>query len=86
MNTPDQSKIATQALLRRAAELRIDISRELEKRDEEHFSDLAGAITDRGEEAVADLLVDINLAEISRDVEELREVEAALKRLSVGTY
>ena len=82
-NRPD---VAKQLLLEQAASLRADITRELKKRDEEHFADLAGEITDRSEESVADLLVDVNLAEISRDIDELRAVEAALERISRGTY
>ena len=38
------------------------------------------------ERSVADLLVDVNLAEVSRDIEELRDVEAALVRIDKGTY
>jgi len=86
MNTVDPIERAEQRLLERAAELRADIRRELLKRNAEHYADLAGEITDRSEESVADLLVDVNLAEISRDVEELRDVEAALERVGDGTY
>ncbi len=86
MTTDQSSDTARARLLKRAAALRADISRELHKQDEEHFADLAGEITDRGEESVADLLVDVNLAEISRDIEELRDVEAALERIAQGTY
>ncbi len=35
---------------------------------------------------MADLLVDINLAIIDQHVQEIREVERALLRLSAGTY
>jgi len=86
MNTVNPIELAEQRLLERAAELRADIRRELLKRNVEHYADLAGEITDRSEESVADLLVDVNLAEISRDVEELRDVEAALERVGDGTY
>ncbi len=80
------TETARQRLLQQTAALRADISRELSKQDQEHFSDLAGEITDRSEESVADLLVDVNLAEISRDIEELRNVEAALERITRGNY
>ena len=36
--------------------------------------------------SLADLLVDLNLAEIDRDVEDLRAVEHALGRIRRGTY
>ena len=86
MSIENRSEAAEKRLLERAAELRTDIARELAKQDEEHFADLAGEITDRSEESVADLLVDVNLAEISRDIEELRDVEAALRRIVDGSY
>ena len=81
-----ETETARQRLMQQAAALRADIARELSKQDQEHFSDLAGEITDRSEESVADLLVDVNLAEISRDTEELRDVEAALERITRGSY
>jgi len=86
MNTPKTTEVAEAALRARAAILRGDIARELGKRDEENFARLAGEITDRSDESVADLLVDVTLAEISRDIAELGEVEAALERIAAGTY
>lgn len=77
---------ARKRLLERADAVRSDIARELGKLEHEHYSELAGAITDAGEESVAHLLVDVNLAEITRDVEELRGLEAALARIGAGTY
>lgn len=73
-------------LLQRSAELREDIQRELRKNDQERYADLADRLADPGEQALADLLVDVDLAEITRDVEEFREVEAALLRIAHGTY
>lgn len=75
-----------QRLLRRLDEVRADIRRELLKYDSETYGQLADRVADSGERAVADLLVDIDLAEIDRDVEECRAIEAALLRLSDGSY
>ncbi|HKL64232.1 MAG TPA: TraR/DksA family transcriptional regulator [Woeseiaceae bacterium] len=77
---------AERALQERSQALRRDIQRELEKADAEHYEELAGRVSDSGEKAVADLLVDLDLAEITRDVEELREVEGALLRIARGTW
>lgn len=77
---------ADRRLQERSQELRRDIQRELVKADSERYQDLAGRVSDSGEKAVADLLVDIDLAEITRDVEELRDVEDALMRIARGTY
>jgi RNA polymerase-binding transcription factor DksA len=73
-------------LLERSAEVRADIVRELRKCDDEHYQELAGTVSDRGDESVADLLVDVDLAEITRDVAELRDIEAALLRIARGIY
>ncbi|WP_405220517.1 TraR/DksA family transcriptional regulator [Lentisalinibacter sediminis] len=77
---------AERALQERSQALRRDIQRELVKADAEHYEELAGRVSDSGEKAVADLLVDLDLAEITRDVEELREVEGALLRIARGTW
>lgn len=73
-------------LLERSDAVRADIRRELAKYDEEKYSALADRLADPGEQSVADLLVDVDLAEITRDVEEFRNIEAALLRIAHGTY
>ena len=67
-------------------ELREMIRHELLSADEEQYSDLAGKVHDRGDESVADLLADVNLAVIDHHIEEIREVEAAILRISAGTF
>jgi DnaK suppressor protein len=75
-----------QRLLDRLDTLRTDIQRELRKLDEEHYADLADSVADSGEQSFADLLVDVDLAEITRDVQEVRAIEGALMRLARGHY
>jgi RNA polymerase-binding transcription factor DksA len=75
-----------QRLLSRIDALREDIQRELAKCDGEHYQALADRVADPAEHAVADLLVDLDLAEIDRDVEELRGLEGGLLRLALGRY
>jgi RNA polymerase-binding transcription factor DksA len=53
---------------------------------EETYGALAGPVTDRGDQAAADLLSDLDHAEISRDIREARELEAALARLDDGSF
>lgn len=50
------------------------------------FSALAGRVRDVGEESVAELLASTNLTMLDREVNELRDVEAALARIADGTY
>jgi DnaK suppressor protein len=73
-------------LLERSEEIRSDIRRELEKYDQEKYGQLADALADPGERSVADLLTDLDLAEVSRDIDEFREIEAALLRIARGSY
>lgn len=70
----------------RFRELREIIRQELLASDQEQYSDLAGRVHDTADESVADLLADLNLAVIDRHVEEIRQVEAAILRMSAGTY
>jgi DnaK suppressor protein len=75
-----------QVLRARAKVLRNEIRQTLLKAGQEQFSSIAGQVHDAGEESVADLLMDVNQAEIARDVQELREVERAQQRVESGTY
>lgn len=73
-------------LTRRYRELREEIRQGMLASDEEHYIDLAGQVHDLEEESVADLLVDVQLASIDRDLAELRAVDAALLRIARRTY
>lgn len=70
----------------RAEELRLDIQRELRKYDSESYTRLAERVADPGDQAWSDLVSDLNLAEVTRDVGEMRRIELALKRLAEGQY
>ena len=73
-------------LRRRHAELRGVIREELLAADEMRYADLAGRVHDSGDEAVADLLADLDVARIDRQVTEIRRIEAALWRVDMGVY
>jgi DnaK suppressor protein len=66
--------------------LREELVREVARARDEQYADLAGATHDSGEESLAHLVVDLDQAEISRDVSELRELEAARRRIADGNY
>lgn len=79
------------ALLRRMIEQRrAALARELRadaaRAQDENFAALAGEVKDAGDESVADLLADVDQAELSRDLQELRELDAALERFLNGRY
>jgi len=54
-------------------------------RDETH-GELAGPVTDSGDKATADLISDLDNAELDRDLGELRELEVARGKLAGGSY
>lgn len=73
-------------LQQRRAELRAEIRAELLATDDLRYADLAGRVHDSGEESVADLLADLDVARIDRQVTEIRSIEAALRRIAMGVY
>lgn len=70
----------------RWCELRDEIREVLARSDNEAYADIAGRVGDLEDQSLADLLVDVNLAEVTRDVQETRAIERALKRIALGTY
>jgi DnaK suppressor protein len=67
-------------------ELRDETRELLSRSDNETHADIAGRVADLEDQSLADLLVDVNLAEVARDLQEVRAIERALKRLALGTY
>ena len=78
--TPGQSARILQLLQARERALREEIRQGLLKSGEAHHKDMAGMVSDAGDESVANMLEDLELADVDRDVRELREVEGALAR------
>jgi RNA polymerase-binding protein DksA len=74
------------AMLERARQLREEIRQTLLKSDSEQYLQIAHDVRDLEDESFADLIVDVSLAEIDRDLEELRAIDAALLRIADGTY
>ena len=75
-----------QILKQRFYELREQVREELIKSDEKHFIDYAECVHDLEDASVADLLVDLQLADIDRHIQDIRQVDAALMRLAEGGY
>jgi len=63
-----------------------EIRLELLKTEDHTYIALAGRVNDTGEASVADLLVDIQLADIDRHTQEIRDIDAALLRMATGNY
>lgn len=73
-------------LEQRYAALREEIVHSLLASDDQHFIDLAGQVRDLEEESVASLLVDLDLAILDMHINEIRDIDAALLRISTGSY
>jgi DnaK suppressor protein len=70
----------------RRAALQAEVHADADKARGESYAELSGGVADEGDEAVADLMADIDNAELTRDLSELRALEAALERLADGSY
>lgn len=75
-----------QLLQQRQQQLIEEIRDELARSGEQHYVDLAGRVTDLGDESVADMLADLDAAMVHRQIIEMREIEAALKRLAAANF
>lgn len=70
----------------RASQLRGEIKATLARSCDESHAQIADRVRDAEDDSFATLIVDTNLAEVERDVGELRLIDAALKRVYAGTY
>jgi DnaK suppressor protein len=75
-----------QIMRERRARLVAELQSDVAKSRELHYQELVGGPGDAADEAAADLLADIDNAETSRDIAELREIDAALARISEQHY
>ena len=62
------------------------IQEDVARSRDESYGAIAGPVTDLVDEAAADLLSDLDYAEVSRDLREIRALEAAQARLADGSY
>jgi RNA polymerase-binding protein DksA len=87
MALDQQQTTALKAQLRdRAAVLRDDIQRVLDRSEDESHARIAEQARDAEDDSFSNLIVDLNLADIDRDVDEMRRIDSALKRIQSGNY
>jgi RNA polymerase-binding protein DksA len=84
--TAEQLEELKEALIKRREALEAETHADAAKSRGDVFSETAGPVADKGDEATADLISDVENAELSRDLQELREIDSALARLSGGGY
>ena len=73
-------------LRERAAQLRDELQRTRAKSIDETPGHVAERARDSEDDSFATLIVDTNLSEMERDVDELRMIDSALQRIDAGTY
>jgi RNA polymerase-binding protein DksA len=77
----------TQRLKRDYQDMLREVREELSHPDDQHRIDQLNAEPgDSGDESVANALADLNVARIDRQVRDIRDIEAAFRRLKAGEY
>ena len=84
--TQQQTRRLREALDQRSALLIEEVRTELERSGEQHYIELAGRVSDTGDAAVADVLADLGAAIVDRQINEIRDIDAARKRIEAGSY
>lgn len=84
--TPKQSEELRKRVERRRAELVAELREDAARARDEPYSEHAGIAPDTGDESVATLIADLEQADVTRDLEELRAIDAAWQRIKDGTY
>lgn len=75
-----------QTMTERRKALLEEIHNEVARAREEHYEAVAGVTPDVGDQSVADLVIDVDQAEVTRDLGELRALDIAIKRVLDGSY
>jgi RNA polymerase-binding protein DksA len=84
--THEQTQELQRMVDQRRAALLAEITRDLGKMREDRLADITGPVGDPGDESVASLISDLDQAEATRDISELRTLEAARQRIAEGRY
>jgi RNA polymerase-binding transcription factor len=76
----------TAALDQRYRLLKEEVQTELERSGESNYIDLAGGVHDTADESMADLLSDLSAESVHRQINEMRDIEAAQRRIRENEY
>ena len=84
--TTEQTRELKSLISGRRNALIAELSEDVRKTRAERYGEVAGEVPDHGDESVAALIADLDQADLSRDVDELRGLEAARERIAKGDY
>ena len=86
MPTPEELAQLRSLIDERHMALETELHSDAARARAETYGELAGPVADPGDSASATLISDISNAELRRDLQELRALEAARDRINDGTY
>jgi DnaK suppressor protein len=84
--TDKQIQTLRQRMLDRQRVLVDEVKEQRSRTVEDGNEDVLGGVGDAGDESVQRMAVDLHLQEAGRDLEELRDIDTALRRLDGGEY
>ena len=86
MLSPELKTRLEQRIADRRKQLEAEVRDKLAAAREVVGTNAIDQLIETGDSAVADFLADLDLAEVERDVAELRDLDGARERLGAGTY
>lgn len=84
--TPQQSRELGSMIEERRSALLAELREDAARAREQPYAEHAGQAPDAGDESVATLIADLEQADMTRDLDELRALEAARERMKAGGY
>ena len=84
--TSKQTEELRKRVEKRRAELMAELREDAARARDEPYSEHAGIAPDTGDESVATLIADLEQADLTRDLDELRAMDGAYQRVKDGTY
>ena len=84
--TPQQSEELKAIVEQRRAALAHELGQDFDRMRTDGLDQVVGAVPDPGDESVQSMIQDLDQAEASRDLAELRTLDAARARLDEGSY
>jgi len=84
--TSKQTEELRKRVEKRRAELMAELREDAARARDEPYSEHAGIAPDSGDESVATLIADLDQADLTRDLDELRAIDAAWQRIRDGSY
>ncbi|HXY22087.1 MAG TPA: TraR/DksA C4-type zinc finger protein [Burkholderiaceae bacterium] len=85
MASEDDLKMLRTLMQEHIKTLRLQLAAELSDESAEHYRDISGEVTDSGDEAIGAELAGLENAVIGHNVTEVRDLEAALERITQGS-